>query len=98
MPKIVCVPCKVEFVVEKTGVTCCNMFGTPPRPYELMGADAWRCPSCGSVVLAGFSELPFAQHFESDFKRVSARFKELLGEWFINCYEHIGDKEKYENG
>ena len=97
MTKLVCLDCQVEFRIEKNGVLGVDMFLAPPQPYQIYDCDAWKCPGCGRVILAGFSDFPFAKHFEPGFlERLNgalARSKD----WVIAIYEKVGDKEKYGN-
>ena len=64
MPKLVCVDCEVELVIDKTGLPAVEMadFG----PYILTEADRWRCPLCGWRVIAGFAEHGI-EHWENGF-------------------------------
>ena len=91
MHKLVCVSCQVEYVIEKSGATCVDMFNLPPRPYQMYNCDAWKCPGCGHIVLAGFANLPYAQHFEPDFQE---RLDAVPG-MKVYAYERVGDKERY---
>jgi len=67
MPKMVCQKCKVEFRPKKNGVYVVEMYSDPPRPYRVWSADAWECPGCEHVVIAGFGNFPMMEHYESRF-------------------------------
>ncbi len=90
MPKLVCVKCHTELKIEKTGAYALEMFNKPPRPYKLWSADAWRCPGCGYVVLAGFPHEPLVEHYEEKFERILERVREsetAVQGWLIEDHE-----------
>ena len=90
---MVCVGCKVELVIEKTGAECLDMFNIPPQPYQLWCADAYRCPGCGATILAGFANMPYSRNFEPSFYNFLESAKKA-GQWFVRCFERVGDKDK----
>jgi len=95
MPKIVCVDCGVDFRIEKTGANAVDMFQTPPVPYKITSCDAWKCPGCGKVVLAGFASYPTVEHFQPEFNQYFLGIERK--EWTIKVYERVSDRPKGEN-
>lgn len=89
MPKIICFKCQVEYKPKKNNIPVIEMFNEPPRPYKIWLADAWQCPGCQHVVVAGFGKGPIREHFEPDFPELLERV--LAAEWVVFSYEHFGD-------
>ncbi len=36
-------------------------------PYKLWDADLYECPECGAEIIAGFAQLPFAEHWHQTY-------------------------------
>lgn len=90
MPKMVCFKCEVELVIEKSGVPVIEYFSDPPQPYQIFDADAWKCPKCGVVIVAGFGEIPLAEHYEDRFNSFLEGVKNTHTAktgWLVNDYE-----------
>jgi rubredoxin len=66
MPKMVCVKCEIEFRAEENGVHVHELMSNDTAIYKIWDADLWRCPGCGIMVVAGFAQNPFAEHFETE--------------------------------
>ena len=60
----ICCKCGREMRPEENGVVAVLYAHQPPVPYEAYRADKWRCPSCGTEVLSGYSQEAIAVHFE----------------------------------
>jgi len=76
--KIMCVKCgkqlkckKNEVIVEESADNC---------SYRIWEADLWKCPKCGTEIIAGFGSEPMAEHFEKDYRyqQVLAGLKERV--------------------
>jgi len=92
MPKMVCVKDEVEYQIAKTGGYVIEYFNYPPRPYKIWMSDAWKCPACGHVIMAGFGNGPISEHFQEDFDEVldAVKDSEIAKEgWLINDYEKV---------
>jgi hypothetical protein len=89
MPKMVCFQCKVEYISKKNDVKVIEMFNEPPEPYKIWMADAWQCPGCQHIVVAGFGNGPIGEHYEADFPELLERV--LASDWVVFDYEHPGD-------
>ena len=65
MTKLVCVKCQTEFKPSHNGTLVIETasFG----PYKVWNADTWKCPGCGSEVVAGFGEPMREDHYRPDF-------------------------------
>lgn len=85
MPKLVCVECQIQYRLVKSGNKVIDMFLYPPQPYKVRNGDRWECPNCGHQIIAGFSELPLAEHYQDDFSGVLGLA--LEDENTIYCYE-----------
>lgn len=94
MPKMVCLSCKVDLVIEKTGAVVADMFNLPPKPYKLYMADAWRCPGCGAVILV-CNNNSYADHWEKDFFRKLGAALKVYKQWVVACFEKVGHKDEY---
>ena len=68
MPKMVCVKCEVEFKPETNGVKVLELMNHNQDVYKIWDTDKWKCPICGTEVIAGFAQAPLAEHFENGFK------------------------------
>ena len=91
MPKVICVDCQVEYVPAKNGAVLIEHFTDEQLPYKIWNVDALRCPVCGTTILAGFANQPFAVHYQTDFEEVLKRVKEsetAKNGWVIHAYEH----------
>lgn len=80
MPKPVCVACGRFFRPTYNGI--CITEGMPIvqdalpgkehaaewGPYKLWRGDKWTCEGCGVKIIVGFAYMPFAEHYEPDFK------------------------------
>lgn len=73
MTKHVCVHCERALRVKKNGVTICEMFDDPPRPYALWSGDVYECPECEREVATQFGMRPIALHHQSSFARTLER-------------------------
>jgi hypothetical protein len=96
MPKIVCVKDHIQCEVIKVGVEVIDMFSDPPQPYKITPADAYKCPVCGIVILAGFAEgstFRHDPHFDEKLSTLKESDLEKAG-WVINVYERIEDVTK----
>jgi hypothetical protein len=65
MPKPVgpiCVPCGRESKCIGNGVVVIIM--AQDRPYEAYHADMYQCPFCKHIYISGFSDNPFATHYD----------------------------------
>ena len=60
-----CWKCGLELRPEKNGVVVVEMatFG----PGALWQADLWKCPECGTQVIAGLARDPMTEHYKPDF-------------------------------
>ena len=96
MPKIVCAKCHLDYQPLLNGVRVIDMAFDPPAPYHILNGDAWFCPGCNHVVIAGFPDAPRAgiYHHEPGFEkelestRSSLSYKEGLS---VEVYEHPKD-------
>ena len=98
MPKMICFQCHVELVIEKSGVDVVEMFSQPPQPYQLFQADAWKCPGCGAIVIAGFAHEPLAEHWQDDFDAILNRMiesKNANAGWLVKSFESVDDAKNY---
>lgn len=59
MPRMVCVRCKIEFRVIKNEVVLA-------QPDALWYGDLWKCPTCGTEVVAGIGREPFFEAYRGD--------------------------------
>jgi len=91
--KIICVKDQVAYEVLKVGVEAIDMFSSPPEPYKITPADAFQCPVCGHVNLAGFAEKPTFHHEPGFQKKLKDLEKSDLAKdgWVINVYESKKD-------
>ena len=87
MPKLVCKDCQTEYKVVKSGAAVSDMFQDPPEPYKIWSCDAWACPGCGHVVMAGFPSNPLAEHFHEKFEELLAKIKNSAGGWYVENHE-----------
>jgi len=74
MIKRVCVKCQVEFKPEKNGIYVAEMMMKNTKVYKLWTADLLKCPVCGFLIVASFSQKA-AEHFEMDLEE---KIKELI--------------------
>lgn len=67
MPRPACAKCGIEYRPETNDVVVELMasFGS----YQLWCADLWKCPICGHLLLTGYGQRAWAQHFEPDYAR-----------------------------
>lgn len=74
--KIMCVTCGKELKCKKNEVIVEELAGK--RSYRIWEADLWKCPKCGTEIIAGFGLEPIAEHFEKDnrYQRILARLRE----------------------
>lgn len=90
MPKIICVDCQAEYVPAKNGAYLIETF-TPERlPYKIWMTDALRCPVCGTVIIAGLADKPFAEHYQPDFPAVLQKVmesQEAKEGWVVYSHE-----------
>ena len=49
--------------VKRNSVTVEELF-EDGSPYKLWDADLWECPECGVTIIAGFGQLPMAEHYQ----------------------------------
>ena len=66
MPKLVCTNCQTELKPETSGTLIIETasFG----PYKVWNADTWKCPGCGTEIVAGFGNEPWrSDHYSKDF-------------------------------
>jgi hypothetical protein len=85
--KPICVPCHRFYRAEKTGYwfveampsggTSLPEPGQPEgwRPYKVWQGDLWRCQGCGHQTISGVARLPYAEHYQEDFKETVAKLK-----------------------
>ena len=85
MPKLVCVPCKRDYKIIKSGNYVVEMFLDPPQPYKIQNGDRWECPKCGHQIIAGFAHGPLAEHFQDNFGTLLIKVE--ADENTIHCYE-----------
>jgi rubredoxin len=85
MPKMVCVNCQTEFRPFHNGTTVVEMasFG----PYKVWAADSWKCPGCGTIVEAGFSDQPVMEHYEEGFQEWFEQLKKDNPDSIVYDYE-----------
>jgi wobble nucleotide-excising tRNase len=57
-------------------------------------ADTWKCPACGTEVVAGFGERCIAEHFDDDFNKVLEKIKASGGRIEYD-YEHHVDRTRH---
>ena len=71
MPKMICAKDGCELHPIKNGVYEIVManFGA----YQIYRADLWGCAGCGAEIVAGSSQEPIVEHFDSNFKNVLDR-------------------------
>jgi len=67
-PRPVCVKCKLEMRVDRTGVNVILMAYNPPRPYEVWRGDRWKSRKCGAEFVARYGNRAIAMHFEPKFE------------------------------
>jgi hypothetical protein len=94
MPKPICVKCKVEFKIEKTGVNIVEMFQNNKEIYKIWSADKWKCPLCDIEIVYGFGVMPLIQNGED----TKAYLQELINNHatIIFDYECPNTKMKFE--
>jgi predicted RNA-binding Zn-ribbon protein involved in translation (DUF1610 family) len=90
MPKLVCVKCEVELKPEKNGVHVHELFQKNTAIYKVWEADLWKCPGCGFLIVAGFANVPTAEHYEKD------RLQSILKDEKKHHITIINDKEFYQ--
>lgn len=101
MPSPICVECKVEMTIAKSGVYIIETYTVHKLPYKVWHADAWRCPVCGHLTVAGFGNNPIYANWEEDFKE---RVDHLLGTdiakkgWVLYCHESSNISEACKCG
>lgn len=83
MPKLVCGKCQVELKPFKNGIVVAEMFQRNTKIYKLWNADLWECPKCDHTIVAGFSQKPFAEHFEKDCEEIVQKLKSEQGRTVI---------------
>lgn len=44
------------------------------EPYKLWDADLYECVECGTEIITGFAQQPFAEHYQADYAARRARF------------------------
>jgi hypothetical protein len=76
MPQLVCVKCRYQLEVIKTGISVLHLsdFG-PDKLYE---ADVWECPKCTMRIVTGFGDC-YAEHYEDHFPRELNRAQSRKG-------------------
>ena len=47
-------------------------------PYKLWYGDKWRCEGCGSEIVVGCAQRPFAEHYQPNFAKVVDSVKPQL--------------------
>lgn len=68
MPKTICVDCQLQFQVENNGIYAVECMDKELLiPYKVWISDAWGCPSCDKLVLAGFGAFPVTERHETGF-------------------------------
>ena len=62
----VCVKCQTEFRAEKDGIGLLDMAGY--GPVKIWEADLYKCPKCGTEIVAGFAQQPTYEHHMDEFE------------------------------
>lgn len=68
MPRPYCVRCQCEMHPDKNGVVL-EIYGA------LWHADLWKCPVCGTEIIAGYGFEPMAFDCSEDYLRVREQAK-----------------------
>jgi len=89
MPKLICVKCQCELKPETNETTVVETMAgrasASSEPYKVWHADTWKCPGCGTEIVAGFGNRPALEHFEKDFE---ASLDKILREARRVVYDH----------
>lgn len=70
MPRPFCVTCKTEFHPEKNGVIL-EIYGA------LWHADLWKCPICGTEIIAGYGFHPLAVDWQPEYSTFKGQAERL---------------------
>jgi hypothetical protein len=73
MPRPVCVKCEVEYRPEKNDIVVEEIvsFGS----YKLWCADLWKCPGCEHLLITGYGNQAFAEHYQNNYKEILFKTK-----------------------
>lgn len=84
MPAVVCVKCQRFFRPKKNGVVWeeGKPWETGKEPfreegwssYKLWKADLWSCPGCGTEIITGHAQMPFAEHYQPDYAEARSAY------------------------
>lgn len=90
--KPICVPCRRFYSQEKSGFAFVEgmpkINDTRPgnanpedwKPSKVWCGDLWKCPDCGHLTISGVSNLPFAEHHQTeDMERAMQILTRLAG-------------------
>jgi hypothetical protein len=84
----VCVKCQVEFQCHINGVAVAVMLtNTDGLPYQLWHGDEWKCPGCGTLIVASYGREPIAEYCHGDGKMRAAMAAEKI---IVRAYDNLG--------
>jgi hypothetical protein len=65
MPRPYCVRCQCEMHPDKNGVVL-EIYGA------LWHADLWKCPVCGTEIIAGYGFAPVAYNYQANYGEIKS--------------------------
>ncbi len=74
MHRPVCPKCNRELHPDSNGVGVLDV--TDNGEYEIWDADLWKCRDCGMEVVGGFARSPISAHYEDDFQKMIASYRD----------------------
>lgn len=75
MPRMICVECEVDMVVDEIGILLEDMAYDPPMVMATMSADVRICPVCGTKVVYGMGA---ANHDREKFEEQRKNAKTIV--------------------
>ena len=98
MNKPLCVNCNIFYRIYKTGAYLIEMFNTPPRPYKIWQADAWKCPGCDSIIFKGYGQSEMfskvGEHYQKNFDSILEKIRSNPDNLVAEGYERLSDVPK----
>jgi hypothetical protein len=69
--KPICVDCQLFYRPSRNGVWFLEGMrrNNAWEPYKLWHGDEWECRGCGGTIIVGVGHVPYAEHYQPDFKR-----------------------------
>ena len=63
-----CSKCQAAYVPLKNDIVVVETMGDEEdKPYKLWCADILECPKCNHILISGFGQMHFSEHYEPDF-------------------------------